>query len=203
MGDNTDESDEDGDGLVDCVPTSWIADGLCDGADQAFGADLSCYGCDGGDCGQSNEAGDGCEEVDCAADWAGCLESLAVYDEYNGTNWAAECAECADTCAQNPDVPMLTDACYAAAFNIGAGVCEDPCAEPPLEWDAEVTGLTAEGVIYDEAVFTVPASIGLQGIRLAEPTLGENFLIIGLGLIGLLTAQLLKANGCNVYGLDL
>ena len=60
-----------------------------------------------------------------------------------------------------------------------------------------------EEVINDEAVFTVPASIGLQGIRLAEPTLGENFLIIGLGLIGLLTAQLLKANGCNVYGLDI
>ena len=144
--------DEDGDGFVECYPDTWIADGLCDGADQAYGADLSCYGCDGGDCGQSNEAGDGCEEVDCAADWAGCLESLAVYDEYNGTNWAAECAECADTCAQNPDVPMLTDACYAAAFNIGAGVCEDPCAQPPLEWDAEVTGLTAEGVIYDDGV---------------------------------------------------
>ena len=60
-----------------------------------------------------------------------------------------------------------------------------------------------EDVTYDEAVFTVPASIGLQGIRLAEPTLGENFLIIGLGLIGLLTAQLLKANGCNVYGIDI
>ncbi len=60
-----------------------------------------------------------------------------------------------------------------------------------------------ENVIYDEAVFTVPASIGLQGIRLAEPTLGETFIVIGLGLIGLLTAQILKANGCNVYGLDI
>tara|TARA_Y100000746_G_C15458393_1_gene430287 strand:- start:199 stop:2331 length:2133 start_codon:yes stop_codon:yes gene_type:complete len=60
-----------------------------------------------------------------------------------------------------------------------------------------------EEVIYDEAVFTIPASIGLQGIRLAEPTLGETFIIVGLGLIGLLTAQLLKANGCNVYGLDI
>ena len=55
----------------------------------------------------------------------------------------------------------------------------------------------------EEAVFTVMASIGLQGIRLAEPTLGETFVIIGLGLVGLLTAKLLKANGCNVLGLDI
>ncbi len=60
-----------------------------------------------------------------------------------------------------------------------------------------------EKVTNDEAVFTIPASIGLQGIRLAEPTLGETFVVCGLGLIGLLTAQLLKANGCNVLGLDI
>ena len=55
----------------------------------------------------------------------------------------------------------------------------------------------------EEASFTILASIGLQGIRLAKPTLGETFVVCGLGLIGLLTAQLLKANGCNVLGLDL
>jgi len=55
----------------------------------------------------------------------------------------------------------------------------------------------------EEASFTILASIGLQGIRLAKPTLGETFVVCGLGLIGLLTAQLLKANGCNVFGLDL
>ena len=60
-----------------------------------------------------------------------------------------------------------------------------------------------DGVLDEEAVFTVLASIGLQGIRLAEPTIGETFVVCGLGLIGLLTAQLLKANGCNVYGLDI
>ncbi len=57
--------------------------------------------------------------------------------------------------------------------------------------------------VSDEAAsFTVLASIGLQGIRLAQPTLGEAFLVIGLGLIGLLTAQLLAAQGCRVFGLD-
>ena len=54
-----------------------------------------------------------------------------------------------------------------------------------------------------EAAFTVVGSIGLQGIRLLNPTLGETVVVIGLGLIGLLTAQLLKANGCQVIGTDL
>ncbi len=52
------------------------------------------------------------------------------------------------------------------------------------------------------AAFTVLGSIGLQGLRLANPTFGETFLVSGLGLIGLITAQLLKANGCHVLGLD-
>ena len=57
--------------------------------------------------------------------------------------------------------------------------------------------------VSDQAAsFTVLASIGLQGIRLANPTLGETFLVSGLGLIGLLTAQLLRAHGCRVLGLD-
>lgn len=57
--------------------------------------------------------------------------------------------------------------------------------------------------VSDEASsFTVLASIGLQGIRLAQPSLGETFVVSGLGLIGLLTAQLLAAQGCRVLGLD-
>ncbi len=55
----------------------------------------------------------------------------------------------------------------------------------------------------DEAAFTVLAAIGLQGIRLAQPTLGESVAVIGLGLIGLLTVQMLLANGCRVIGFDL
>jgi len=60
-----------------------------------------------------------------------------------------------------------------------------------------------KGVSYEEATFTVVGAIGLQGIRLVEPTLGETVAVIGLGLIGLITAQLLKANGCRVVGFDL
>lgn len=55
----------------------------------------------------------------------------------------------------------------------------------------------------EEAVFTVLGAIGLQGVRLAQPTLGECFVIIGLGLIGQLTVQILRANGCRVLGIDL
>tara|TARA_B100000161_G_scaffold90469_1_gene63520 strand:- start:1080 stop:3221 length:2142 start_codon:yes stop_codon:yes gene_type:complete len=59
-----------------------------------------------------------------------------------------------------------------------------------------------DNVSNDSAVFTVIASIGLQGIRLANPTFGETFLVSGLGLIGLLTSQLLIAQGCKVLGVD-
>lgn len=59
-----------------------------------------------------------------------------------------------------------------------------------------------DNVTDDEAAFTVIGSIGLQGIRLANPTFGECVVIIGLGLIGLMTAQLLSANGCKVIGFD-
>ncbi|HSY08604.1 MAG TPA: bi-domain-containing oxidoreductase [Steroidobacteraceae bacterium] len=59
-----------------------------------------------------------------------------------------------------------------------------------------------DGVLDDEAVFTVLGAIALQGVRLAAPTLGERFVVIGLGLLGLLTVQLLRANGCRVLGID-
>lgn len=59
-----------------------------------------------------------------------------------------------------------------------------------------------DGVSDDQAAFTVLGAIALQGIRLAEPTLGETVVVSGLGLIGLLAVQLLKANGCQVIGLD-
>ncbi|MES2794780.1 MAG: bi-domain-containing oxidoreductase [Bacteroidota bacterium] len=60
-----------------------------------------------------------------------------------------------------------------------------------------------ENVSNEEATFTVIASIGLQGIRLLNPTIGETVVVYGLGLIGLLTAELLIANGCQVIGIEL
>lgn len=60
-----------------------------------------------------------------------------------------------------------------------------------------------DGVSNEDAVFGIVGSIGLQGIRLLEPTLGETFVVTGLGLIGLISGQILRANGCRVIGLDL
>ena len=60
-----------------------------------------------------------------------------------------------------------------------------------------------DAVDDESAAFTVLGSIGLQGIRLAKPSLGESFVVIGAGLIGLITIQLLKANGCKVLAIDL
>lgn len=55
----------------------------------------------------------------------------------------------------------------------------------------------------EEAAFTTVGSIALQGVRLAAPLLGETFLVVGLGLLGQIAVQLLKANGCTVIGTDL
>ncbi|MFM2056667.1 MAG: hypothetical protein RLY71_1052 [Pseudomonadota bacterium] len=59
-----------------------------------------------------------------------------------------------------------------------------------------------DSVADEAAAFTVLGAIALQGIRLVQPTLGEVVVVTGLGLIGLVTVQLLKAQGCRVLGLD-
>jgi predicted dehydrogenase/threonine dehydrogenase-like Zn-dependent dehydrogenase len=56
---------------------------------------------------------------------------------------------------------------------------------------------------FDSAAFGTLGAIAMQGVRLAEPTLGESVVVIGLGLIGQVAAQLLRANGCRVFGIDL
>ncbi len=60
-----------------------------------------------------------------------------------------------------------------------------------------------ESVSFESGAYGTLGAIALQGVRLAEPTLGESVVVIGLGLVGQLTVQLLKANGCRVFGLDL
>lgn len=70
-------------------------------------------------------------------------------------------------------------------------VPQNLCARIPDEVDDEA------------AAFTVLAAIGLQGARLLNPTLGEAVVVTGLGLIGLVTVQILRANGCRVLGIDM
>lgn len=57
-------------------------------------------------------------------------------------------------------------------------------------------------VTDEQAAFTVIGSIGLEGIRLLKPELGETIVVVGLGLIGLIVAQLLRSNGCRVIGVE-
>ena len=69
-------------------------------------------------------------------------------------------------------------------------VPENLCAAIPDNVDDEV------------AAFTVLAAIAMQGVRIANPTIGESVVVTGLGLIGLITVQILRANGCRVLGVD-
>jgi predicted dehydrogenase/threonine dehydrogenase-like Zn-dependent dehydrogenase len=68
----------------------------------------------------------------------------------------------------------------------------------PVNLCAKVPDTVAD----EAAAFTVLGAVALQGIRLVQPTLGETVVVTGLGLIGLVTVQLLKAQGCRVLGLD-
>jgi len=60
-----------------------------------------------------------------------------------------------------------------------------------------------DGVPFEQAAFTTVGAIAMQGIRMADVRLGENVVVIGLGLVGLLTVLMLKASGCRVLGVDI
>ncbi|ANT65155.1 bi-domain-containing oxidoreductase [Prosthecochloris sp. CIB 2401] len=87
-------------------------------------------------------------------------------------------------------------------FRIGDRVASNgPHAEYVLV-PVNLAAKVPDGVSDEEAAFTVIGSIALQGIRLLAPTFGETVVVVGLGLIGLITAELLRANGCVVIGFD-
>src|SRR6185503_17485295 len=60
-----------------------------------------------------------------------------------------------------------------------------------------------QDVGFAEASTVALGAIALQGVRRLQPTLGETFVVIGLGFLGQVTAQILQANGCKVFGMDL
>lgn len=83
--------------------------------------------------------------------------------------------------------------------------CAGAGAANHAEYDAVPLNLLAripEGVTFRQAAFTTIGTIALQGVRRAEVTLGETVVVVGLGLIGQITAQILDAAGCNVVGSD-
>tara|TARA_Y100000768_G_scaffold389015_1_gene390303 strand:+ start:15402 stop:17516 length:2115 start_codon:yes stop_codon:yes gene_type:complete len=87
-------------------------------------------------------------------------------------------------------------------FKIGDRVISNGAHAEYVNIPKNLVAKIPDDVSDDEAAFTVIGSIGLQGVRLIAPTFGETIVVVGLGLIGLLTAQILKANGCNVIGID-
>ena len=87
-------------------------------------------------------------------------------------------------------------------FRIGDRVASNgPHAEYVLV-PVNLAAKVSDAVSDEEAAFTVIGSIALQGIRLLAPAFGETVVVVGLGLIGLLAAELLLANGCVVIGFD-
>lgn len=89
-----------------------------------------------------------------------------------------------------------------AGFSVGDRVVSNGKHAEVVSVPMNLCAKVPENVSDDEAAFTVIAAIGLQGIRLVQPTLGEAVVVTGLGLIGLVTVQLLRAHGCRVLGID-
>src|SRR5882672_6803047 len=111
------------------------------------------------------------------------------------------------------DLPLALGYCNAGVvLEVGAGVdgfaigdrvvSNGPHAEI-VRVPKNLCARIPDGVANEAAAFTVLGAIALQGLRLAAPTLGECFVVTGLGLIGLMAVQLLRAQGCRVLGIDL
>ena len=108
------------------------------------------------------------------------------------------------------DEPMQLGYCNAGiisqsssgSFPVGTRVVSNGKHSSFVRVPDNLIAAIPENVSDDEAVFTVLASIALQGVRLASPNIGETVVVTGLGLVGLLSVQILKANGCRVIGID-
>ena len=87
-------------------------------------------------------------------------------------------------------------------FSVGDHVVSNGAHAEIVCVPANLCAKVPDGISSETAAFTVLSSIALQGIRLADPTLGERVAVTGMGLIGLLATQLLHANGCQVIGID-
>ena len=89
-----------------------------------------------------------------------------------------------------------------STFSVGDRVVSNGYHAEVVLIPKNLCALIPDNVDDESAAFTVPGAIALQGMRLAQPTLGEVFIVTGLGLVGLLTVQLLLAQGCRVLGID-
>jgi predicted dehydrogenase len=88
-------------------------------------------------------------------------------------------------------------------FRAGDRVFSNGCHAEVVEVPKNLCAKIPEEVNFESASFTALGAIALEGVRLAAPTLGEVFVVSGLGVVGLLAVQILRANGCRVIGVDL
>ena len=97
---------------------------------------------------------------------------------------------------------VVVEAAPATGFSVGDVVATNGGHAEVVAVAATMCAKVPDGVVPEHAALASIASVGLQGIRLARPEVGERFVVTGLGLIGLLTVQLLQAQGVRVLGID-
>lgn len=115
-----------------------------------------------------------------------------------------------DTIRSKLDQPLALGYCNAGVvlettssnFSIGDRVVSNGSHAEVVRVPKNLCAKIPDNVDNESACFTVLAAVGLQGIRLIKPSLGESFVVTGLGLVGLLCVQILRANGCRVLGID-
>ncbi len=131
-----------------------------------------------------------------------------VLDKARKDGWAATYASVIST-LETP-VPMgycnagkvLAVGKNVAGFKVGDRVASNGGHAETVSVPANLVARIPDNVADAEAAFTPLAAIALHGIRLAQPTFGETFVVAGLGLVGNLAAQLLRQHGCRVLGFD-
>lgn len=87
-------------------------------------------------------------------------------------------------------------------FKVGDRVASNGSHAEMVTVPQSLAAKIPDNVSDESASFTVVSAIALQGIRLVNPTFGETVVVVGLGLIGQIAVQLLKANACRVIGID-
>ena len=100
------------------------------------------------------------------------------------------------------NVGRITEVSDSSSYSVGDRVASNGAHAEQVVVPENLTAKIPDSVSDETAVFTVVGAIGLQGIRLIQPTLGERIVVVGLGLIGLLSVQILRAAGCQVLGVD-
>ena len=87
-------------------------------------------------------------------------------------------------------------------YQIGDRIVSNASHAEIVSTQKNLSAKIPDNVSDETASFTVIASIAMHGVRLANVAIGETVAVVGSGLIGLLTIQILKANGCNVIAYD-